>query len=199
MRAAATFVLLLGLLAGGAQAQQGALTIDAASAELDEARGVSIYRGNVRLEQGALALSGDTLTISRKNNDNNHLVATVVGAPATLVQRATAQQPRVEANAEEMEYDTRQRILSMRGDARITRGEDRISAGSIVYDLQRQRVRAEGGEATGGRVRITIPAPDNSDLPGGGLEDLEGALGGGLGGVGRVGDLVDDQHGAADD
>ncbi|MEC9407176.1 MAG: lipopolysaccharide transport periplasmic protein LptA [Pseudomonadota bacterium] len=155
--------LLLALLLVGslACAQSGRLTVDADRAELDESKGFSVYSGNVQLRQQNIALSGDRLTVRRP--DPRTLTATMVGEPARLTHQPDASDAAVVATADSMTYDTRSRVLTLEGSARIERGADTLSADKIEYNLTDQRMRAAGGESE--RVRITIPAPELPDSP----------------------------------
>lgn len=155
-------VLTLSMALGSAaSAQSGRLTVDADRAELDESKGFSVYSGNVQLSQQNIELAGDRLTVSRPNPST--LNATMIGEPARLTHTPeNADQP-VVATAQSMTYDTRSRVLTLEGSARIERGADTLSADKIEYNLTDQRMRAAGGETE--RVRITIPAPDLPDTP----------------------------------
>ncbi|MBV61061.1 lipopolysaccharide transport periplasmic protein LptA [Abyssibacter profundi] len=154
--------LLAGLFfATATLAQSGRLTVDADRAELDESKGFSVYSGNVQLRQQNIALTGDRLTVSRP--DAQTLTATMVGEPARLTHQPQGSDAPVIATAGTMTYDTRSRVLTLEGSARIERGADTLSADRIEYNLTDQRMRAAGGESE--RVRITIPAPELPDSP----------------------------------
>ena len=153
--------LILCLIAGTAQAQNGPLSIDADKAELDEARGVSIYSGDVRLSQGALTLTGQQLTIRRVDQDDN-IRATMRGDPAVLTQSASPGQAPVSATAGSMTYETARRRLLLESGAELRRGDDVLTAERIEYSVDAQRMQASGNGKE--RVRITIPAP--TEVPG---------------------------------
>ena len=80
------------------------MLIEADRAELNDADGISIYRGNVKVTQGTLILTGDTMTVFNKGDDVDKVV--MDGTPATYKQRPDNKDQDVRAKALRMEYYT---------------------------------------------------------------------------------------------
>jgi lipopolysaccharide export system protein LptA len=134
------------------------ITIEADTATLKEKEGVSVYHGNVYLNQGTLKLHGDTLTVYTK--DDHIEKAILTGAPATFTQRPDGQDVDQHAEAQRMEYQAAGGFLILTGAARVwqTDGKE-IRSEKIVYDITRNTANA-GDSAGGDRVHITLqPKP----------------------------------------
>ena len=88
-------LLGVGLLLSGANAlalptdRDQPVRIQADSAELDEGKGVAVYRGNVIITQGSLKITGDAVTISQ-NRQKEVDVFTATGKPAQYEQKPAA-------------------------------------------------------------------------------------------------------------
>jgi lipopolysaccharide export system protein LptA len=145
------------------------IDIEADRAEADNARRVTIYRGDVIITQGTLKLTGETVTIYY--NEENQLTKLVsVGKPARFRQLPDGQ-PDIpknyqNAHAKRMEYYARKDLIVLLGNAVYDQGGDRVAAERIVYDSKNSRMQAESrtaSKSTGGeekkqrsRVRIKI-------------------------------------------
>ena len=80
------------------------MLIEADRAELNDAEGISIYQGNVKVTQGTLVLTGDTMTVHQKGDDIDKVI--MDGNPATYKQRPDNKDQDVRAKAQRMEYYT---------------------------------------------------------------------------------------------
>lgn len=164
MQNARWIILLLGCLAyanGFAQAKDQPIQIEANSAEYSDRTGISTYTGDVVLSQAGLTLRGNTLTVTR-NEDNGNIEAVLEGKPATLNKPADSQSAApVKGRAQSMEYNSRSATIMLRGDAYVNRGGDQISGEVITHDLNSARTQADSAK-NGGRVKITIQ-PDSAD------------------------------------
>ena len=139
------------------------MLIEADRAELDDVRGVSIYRGKVKVTQGSMVLAGDTITVYSKGSDVTRVV--VEGSPATYRQRPDGKDKDVFAKARHMEYTRDPDKVILVGDAEVTQAGDVLRSDRIVYDITHDKVEA-GGTESGQRVRITLqPKPKPSPKP----------------------------------
>lgn len=144
------------------------IEIEADRAEADDARRVTIYRGNVVIVQGSLRIEGDTVWIHYDENDNlTKLVSE--GRQAHFRQLPDDETNYRLAYADRLEYYKGNDLIVMLGDAKYGQGPDRINAERIVYDSRLARMKADSGTrpaagsgqastgpAPGGRVKITI-------------------------------------------
>lgn len=146
--------LLLLLLISAASARQADMEqpihLSADRAEIDEMTDISRYEGNVRITQGTLRISADTVHVIAPERS----VRTV----KAWGQRATFEQVlddgrEVHAEAEKMTYDANTHIILLEGDAWLTQGRNEFASARIEYDLGKERVIA-GAPTEGDRVDI---------------------------------------------
>ena len=141
--------------------------IAADRAEHDNARRVTIYRGNVVIDQGGLHITGDTVTIYFDGQDEVVKMVTV-GVPAHFRQLPDGDENPRKAWARRMEYFPGQSLIVLFGDARYEKDGNDIEADRLVYDSLNARFKAltatpeslaDGGGASGrkpARVEIKI-------------------------------------------
>jgi lipopolysaccharide export system protein LptA len=175
MRLSALPLLCLPALAYGlASDRDQPITIEADRATLKEKEGISVYQGNVYLNQGTLKLHGDTMTVYTK--DDHIEKAVLTGNPATSLQRPDGQDVDQHAEARRMEYQATQGLMILTGAARVwqTDGKE-LRSEKITYNINKNT--ADAGNSSGGdRVHITLqpkprettapePAPSTSPVP----------------------------------
>jgi len=136
------------------------MLIEADQAVLNDGKNISIYRGNVRVTQGTLVLTGDTMTVYNKGNDIEKVV--MEGKPATYKQRPDNKDQDVRARALRMEYYTSPEYIILLKQAEVEQEGNRLRSERIEYDVAHDKVNA-GTNAPNERVRITIqPRPDKN-------------------------------------
>lgn len=160
-------VALLVVLPAGARESDRSqpATIEADRAEIDQQEGVQRYFGEVVLVQGTLRITGDEMMLRAPGGTLEF--AETVGAPATTRQEMDTGEL-VDARARTIEYYATEQLVILEGDAVVTRGGERFSAGRIRYQTDTGRVVAGAREGEQGeRVRIRIePEPQQAE-PGG--------------------------------
>ena len=165
MRLSALLLLFLPALVYGLAADRNQpITIEADRATLKEKEHISIYQGNVYLNQGTLKLHGDTMTVYTK--DDHIEKAVLTGNPATFLQRPDNQDVDQHAEARRMEYQAADGLMILQGAARVwqTDGKE-FRSEKIIYDITRNTVNA-GDKSGGDRVHITLqPKPRNTRTP----------------------------------
>ncbi|MFQ5642133.1 MAG: lipopolysaccharide transport periplasmic protein LptA [Thiogranum sp.] len=129
------------------------MLIEADRAELDDTKGISIYRGNVRVTQGTLVLTGAVMTVHNKGNDVEKVI--MEGKPATYRQRPDNKDEDVRAKALHMEYFTSPEKIILTGQAEVDQSGDVLRSERIEYDVPTDKVNA-GTDQPNERVRITI-------------------------------------------
>jgi len=133
------------------------MLIEADRAELDDSKGISIYRGNVRVTQGTLLLTGDVMTVYNKGNDVEKVI--MEGSPATYKQRPDNKDKDVRARALHMEYFTNPEKIILTKKAEVEQEGDVLRSERIEYDVPTDKVNA-GTDQPNERVHITIqPRP----------------------------------------
>lgn len=145
------------------------LTAD--QAELDNASGVGIYRGDVVMTQGTLEVTGDIMRVYTGEDRRIDRVE-VEGSPATYRQLPDGEQEYVRARAPRMEYYVSgpERIRLLDG-ATLWQGRNEFKGQTIVYDVAAERVEADSG-SEGDRIEITL-FPNDGDPESGGEDAPE--------------------------
>jgi lipopolysaccharide export system protein LptA len=156
-RLAVTLALLLAAasLAALEGDRERPIELAADSVDLDEGRGVSIYRGDVDLRQGSMRLQADVVTVHQRGRRPARVEAE--GRPVRFTQQS-ARGP-VKGEARRMEYDIDSENLVLQGDAVLVQGQDSMRSDRIVYDRERAVVKAGAAADGRQRVRISIQPP----------------------------------------
>lgn len=128
------------------------MLIEADRAELNDAEGISIYRGNVKVTQGTLVLTGETMTVYNKGDDVDKVV--MDGDPATYKQRPDNKDQDVHAKAQRMEYYTAPEKVILLKKAEVEQEGKLLTSERIVYDVVKDHVNAG---TDNDRVKITVP------------------------------------------
>ncbi|MEZ5542991.1 MAG: lipopolysaccharide transport periplasmic protein LptA [Pseudomonadota bacterium] len=130
------------------------IQIEADRATLDEKAGLSVYEGNVVMQQGTLKLRGRRMAVQVRDNQVESI--TLDGAPASFMQRPDGGATDQHAEADHIEYITADQQLILRGNAQIRQSDkERFSSNRIIINLRDNTVSA-GGSSSGSRVRITL-------------------------------------------
>jgi lipopolysaccharide export system protein LptA len=132
------------------------IELAADSVEVDDGKGLSLYKGNVDLRQGTVRLWADQVTIEHRGEKPDKIIA--VGSPARFFQQ-TEDGP-IKAHAKHAHYVVNNELLTLTGDAMLIQNRDEIRNDRIIYDRARHQIKA--GDAAKGkqRVHITIQPPE---------------------------------------
>jgi len=143
------------------------VNLEADRVNIDDAKKVSVFEGNVVLTRGTLVIRGDRMII-REDKDGFQF-GTAFGNLANFRQKREGLDEYVEGRAERIEYDGRAERLQLFNRAQMKRGEDEVRGSYISYDQPTEFFRVVGGgkeSATPnnpqGRVRAVIQ-PKNKD------------------------------------
>lgn len=138
------------------------IEIEANSADLDDAKGVTIYRGNVIVTQGSVHMTGDTMTVYFTDGELDTLI--MEGQPATYKQLPDGSKIYDEAEALRMEYYELKNIIILIDKASFKQEGLSFSGNRIEYDTEHSRVKAKGSvkqsgadaSSSGERVKIIL-------------------------------------------
>ena len=135
------------LLAGAAPAHalstdsDQPISIVADAAEHDDATRITIYRGNVVIDQGSLHIVGDTVTVNFDAHDQVTKI-TALGLPAHFRQLPDGDTDFRKAWAKQMEYFPEQDLIMLSGEALYEKDGSRVQADRLVYDSLNARFKA---------------------------------------------------------
>ena len=137
---------------------QQPIHIEADRADIDEAKGVMTYTGNVQLRQGGIEMTADTVVVYSKDGELQRIAAQ--GTPVHYLQKPLqdAQQKEVRGVSQRMEYSASSKLVLLLGKAELWQDGNRFSGNRIQYDPQTERVVANAGSGAdaGQRVSVTI-------------------------------------------
>ena len=142
--------------------RQQPMLIEADRVELDDATGISIYRGRVKVVQGTLQLTGETMTVHNKGNEVDRVI--IEGTPATYQQRPDNKDQDVHAKALRMEYYTNPEHIILLKQAEVEQQGDVLRSERIEYDVAKDQVSA-GTDQPDERVHITIQPKTKKEPP----------------------------------
>ncbi len=128
------------------------IELAADSVDIDDAKGLSIYRGNVDLRQGSMRLLADVVTVAHAQRKPSKIVAE--GGPAKF--RQQSKRGPVNGEAKQIEYEVSSENLVMTGNAVLVQGKDTMRSDRIVYDRVSAVVKAGAAARGKQRVRISI-------------------------------------------
>jgi lipopolysaccharide export system protein LptA len=137
------------------------MLIEADRAELDDNTGVSVYYGNVKVTQGTLVLTGETMTVYSKDDEVEKVI--MDGEPATYRQRPDNKDEDVRASALRMEYFSDPEYIILLKQAEVWQEGDVLGSERVEYDVVKDQVKAGSSEPSE-RVRITLQ-PKNNKKP----------------------------------
>lgn len=153
------FALVFALFSHSVHARQSDFTkpilINADRTEYDEKTGIQIWSGNVEMTQGTMLIKADRITITLRDKKLSRVEGT--GSPIKFQQENEAGEL-VTGNANSIDYNAENNSLALSGSATLTQPGQRLQSERIVFDINRQKVSAEGGD--NGRVSIQIQPPE---------------------------------------
>ena len=155
---AVIFATSVGLLSTLAHAlpsdSEQPINIQADSAEMDDKRGVAIYRGGVIITQGTLKITGDTVTITLDSAGDID-VFTSVGKPAYYEQLPATDKELVQAYGLTIQYFAGTDKIVITDQAKVIQQGNTFRGEKIIYDTKKEIVTAGRGK----QGTITQPSP----------------------------------------
>ena len=137
--------------------REQAILISADKALRDEKKGLTVYSGNVVLDQGSLHISADKITVFRINAEGDRIVAR--GQPALVQQKPSEDEELMRAHAEVIEYYKDEDRLRLQTNAQIEQGGSTVKGNIIDYFISLQLVKAGSDTSReDSRVMVVIPA-----------------------------------------
>lgn len=127
------------------------IQIEADRLDIDESRRISIYQGNVEMQQGSLNINGDRVVFYFDEN-NEILRLEITGTPARLKQ-LNDKGDSVDGRAVFMKYLQNESLLELHDQAFLQIAEDRIESDKIIVNVDTNAVQAGNGKD---RVRMLI-------------------------------------------
>ena len=150
----AALVLLTGNVWALSTDKDQPVSIEADSVDIDEAKEIAIYRGNVILIQGSINLNAEKVVVYNFQSDNSHIVAT--GEQVKFSQRPDNSEELIKGRANKAEYGINSTKLELTGKAVLVKGKNTFKNDKIIYDRVKALVKAGTSAKGKERVKITI-------------------------------------------
>jgi lipopolysaccharide export system protein LptA len=136
------------------------MLIEADAAEFDEQQSISLYLGNVEVQQGSMHILADEVLVHHKSNRQPQKII-AIGKPVRYRQMLDNEPEEVHAKALRMEYEADREEITLIDDAELIQGEDRFASDRIVYNRTTDRLTA--GTSARGRQRVKIRMEPQGD------------------------------------
>ena len=122
----------------------------------DEKTGLTVYRGNVHMNQGTMRIEADQITIYRIESEGDKIVAE--GSPAHLQQQPKPEGAMMHAWGEIIEFYRTEERVQLRQGAQLEQDGSTVRGDKIDYFIPEQLVKATGSDSdSSGRVEVVIP------------------------------------------
>lgn len=136
------------------------IEIESESAEFRETEGLTIYAGNVKLQQGSIILRADKLTIFAEFGEVHRLLAE---GNAYYEQLPEIGADKIVARGGEIEYLLEKDIITLNQNASLTQEGATLNGNLITYDVRNHLLKANSvQENANDRIRVVLP-PINSE------------------------------------
>jgi len=142
---------------------QQPIRIVADSAVRDEKQGLTTYTGNVKMNQGSMSISAQSITIHSEGEGEGEGVNTIIaqGTPALFRQKQKGEQSPVMASGKIIEYYKTTELIHIRQQASIEQNNSTVKSEEIQYYINDRIVKANSGKQSG-RVEVVIPPRPNN-------------------------------------
>ncbi len=133
------------------------INIDADRIEIDDAKKITTFDGNVVLTQGTLTINAQKVVVTQDAEGNKHATAYSGSHPVHFRQKREGVDEYVEGEGDRAEYDSKSDTVELFGNAYVKRGQDIVKGNYISYDSKTEFFKSRGGvENASGRVHAVI-------------------------------------------
>jgi lipopolysaccharide export system protein LptA len=132
---------------------------------VDQKNGIATYTGAVKIQQGSLMITADSIVI-HTNPDSSVEKMIATGSPARFQQQPAEDQGVVTAAAKNITYTPSNEHLLLVEDASVEQNGAVMSGPHIDYDLVKEVMKAAGSNDASGdgqRIEIVIPPRAGND------------------------------------
>ena len=137
------------------------INVSADKQSLDGLNKTGVFLDNVLVTQGNIVINADELRVIERNGKGTELFV-AKGSPAVF--KNTIEGKNVSAQANTITYDVDQRIIVLEGEAEINQDGSLSRGEKIEYQLDEQRLMAEGNPEKSKRVTtIFLPEDKSAD------------------------------------
>lgn len=136
--------------------------ITADSLDIQELTGISVYSGDVEVNQGSLNLKGDEISIDHPDRVMQSIKT--IGNPAYFKRFDPESQSWVTGKADRIDYDAVRKIVILTGDAKVEQpGKHTITGPKLNYDMRNKTLKAQSTPQEKQRISVTL-TPDEKPI-----------------------------------
>lgn len=129
--------------------------ISADSLDIQDQKGISVYKGSVEITQGSLTLNGDTITIHHP--DRALLSIDVIGQQARFKRFDVEEQAWIKGQADSINYNAQKKTLLLIGNAKVEQpGKHLITGPKLFYDTLNKTLKAQSTPQEKKRISVTL-------------------------------------------
>ncbi|BFM10792.1 lipopolysaccharide transport periplasmic protein LptA [Simiduia litorea] len=138
------------------------IQIEADKATQDQNKGITIYTGNVQMDQGSIHIVADKIVIHSAEKKVNRIVAT--GAPAHFQQKPALDKEVIIARGNTLKYEVVKDKLTITENAQVEQDGSIVTGDIINYDIHLALVEAGSRASNNSRVKMILqPQKKDSD------------------------------------
>lgn len=133
------------------------INIAADAATVDDKNGITVYSGNVSIDQGSLLITADNVRVITSKNEVIQIIASADAKSKKLVhyqQDSDESAGRVSADAKLITYFLQEERIHLSGNANLNQAGDVFSGDLLYYDIKKGIVDLKGSSKK--RVNITL-------------------------------------------
>ena len=147
--------------------RQQPIYISSDSADINDAKGIAIYRGDVQMTQGSTKLTGDIVTIYSRNREIQRIISEGKNKQAYYEELQSKEKGKLQAWGQTIDYDLTIEKIELTQKAKLIQQGNTFTGDVIDYDQAKQIVNAQGkikqtltngqpSSQKGGRVQMVI-------------------------------------------
>ena len=171
MRHAACALVLCALAlpaAGERGDREKEIVVGADRLTADDAKRTSTFDGNVVVTQGTMRMTAGKVVVREDTQRHKFYVAS--GSPVTFRQKRDKVDEWVEGFAQRAEFDDRDDVLKLYGNARVKSNQNELAGDFISYDMKREVAEVSGAPPgttppANSRVKVIIIPPKKGAEP----------------------------------
>ena len=133
------------------------IAIQADQGSLDQKNQITVFSGNVVIQQGSLHIHAENVRVAQDKSGNQIMQAQ--GNPVKFGQQLE-NKGQVEGQGKRVEYSSATGVVKLSGNAQVRRGGDIAKGETITYNMRTEVYTVLGGKAAGakngGRVSVII-------------------------------------------
>jgi lipopolysaccharide export system protein LptA len=115
--------------------------LEADNIAYDQKKGLSTYRGNVRLKRGSMRVTADTATV--RQNASSIVSLSASGSPVVMKRKEVKYNRVITIRGDQLSFDANSNTVTVWGNVITIRGKDTLRSDRLIYQINDNRIIAE--------------------------------------------------------